>query len=153
MKLTRIIAALAILSLVAIPALGQMTDYQKGIAEGLKVGFFMHEKYTQALDGINVSGYNAEVDRYNTWIRSIFGNDPQFLMTPITGPTSIASKPILITNTSNSTSGIVHEIDGGIAKGPTYKTNDMNLLPESQTNAMLNNPDPLKRQGEYLGGV
>ncbi len=149
MKLTRIIAALAILSLVAIPALGQMTDYQKGIAEGLKVGFFMHEKYTQALDGINVSGYNAEVDRYNVWIRSIFGNDPQFLMTPITGPASIASKPVLITNTSNSTSGIVHEIDGGTkAKGPTYTTNDMNLLPDPQNMSQVK-----EHGGAWLGGV
>ncbi len=146
MKLTRIITVLAILSLVAIPALGQMTDYQKGIAEGLKIGFFMNQKYVDAQDGINVTGYNQEVERYNAWIRSIFGNDPQFLMQPITSSTSDLSKPVLI---SNITSGkIEHKIDGNWGPNATYKTNDMNLLPDPQNMSQVK-----EHGGAWLGGV
>ncbi len=132
--------------LTSMAAAQEMTDYQKGIAEGLKVGFFMNDKYNQAQQGINVTGYNQEVARYNTWIASIFGNDPQFLMTPIAEGTA-ASKPVLITNTSNGP-GIVHAIDGGSAKGPAYTTNDMNLLPDPGNTSQVQ-----KYGGEYLGGV
>jgi hypothetical protein len=148
MKLTRIISILALLSLVAVPALGEMTDYQKGIAEGLEVGFFMNEKYEQATQGINVTGYNAEVQRYNAWIVSIFGSDTRFLMTPMAMGAS--SKPVMVVDSTNATAGVVHQIDGDSkAKGPGYTTNDMNLLPESA----LNTRNIWEKGGEFLGGI
>lgn len=147
MKLARIIVGLALISLLAIPALGQMTDYQKGIAEGLKIGFFMNQKYVDAKAGINVTGYNAEVERYNAWIVSIFGNDPQFLMTPLAMGAGASSTPVLMTNLSN-VGGIEHKIDGGAPKGAAYTTNDMNLLPDPRNVSQIQ-----QHGGEYLGGI
>ncbi len=139
---------LLLLASIASPAVAQeWNDYQKGIAEGLKIGFFMNEKYNQAKQGINVTGYNQEVAKYNAWIVSIFGNDPQFLMTPIAEDTT-AQKPTLITNTSNMATGIVHKIDGQSPKGPAYTTNDMNLLPDPQNTTQIK-----KEGGAWLGGV
>lgn len=148
MKLIRIIAVLALLLIAAASALGQMSDYQRGIAEGLKYGFFMNQKYVDAKAGINISGYNAEVAKYNAWIKSIFGNDPMYLMSPMT---SVATpRPILIANNTTS-KGMVHSIDGNIVNGPTYTTNDMNLLPKSAIDYINNQKDSFG--AEYLGGI
>ncbi|MFB3766042.1 MAG: hypothetical protein ACE14P_12460 [Methanotrichaceae archaeon] len=51
MKFIKIIVALALLLIVVIPALGQMSDYQRGVADGLKIGFFMNQKYVDARAG------------------------------------------------------------------------------------------------------
>ena len=56
------------------------TDWQQGAAEGLKIGFKMGQAYEQAQKGINVSGFNAQVDVYNAWVREHFGEDPMLLM-------------------------------------------------------------------------
>ena len=50
MKLMEAIALLIMLSLAVVPATGQMTagqmtEYQRGVANGLKIGFFMGEYY------------------------------------------------------------------------------------------------------------
>jgi hypothetical protein len=34
-----------------------------------------------AKQGQNVSGFNAEVDRYNAWVQRNFGNDPNLMIT------------------------------------------------------------------------
>ncbi len=143
----RLLLILLLLSSVA--AAQEWTDYQKGVAEGLKIGFFMNQKYVDAQDGINVTGYNTEVQRYNAWVISIFGNDPQFMMNPITAPSNVSdlSKPVLISNVTSP--GIVHEIDGGTkAKSPAYTTNDMNLLRDPGNMTQIQ-----KEGGAWLGGV
>lgn len=58
-------------------------------------------------------------------------------------------KAHLIVNTTNATGGIVHEIDGGTAKGPTYIANDMNLLPGDLTTNPYWDPEI---GGQYLPG-
>jgi hypothetical protein len=96
MKFATIIAASALLLITAVPAPGQMSDYPKGVADGLKIGFFMNQKYIDAKAGINITGYNTEVARYNAWIESIFGKDPNFLMSPMA--LDAMSKPVIIAN-------------------------------------------------------
>jgi hypothetical protein len=120
------------------------TEWQQGALEGLKYGFKMGQAYENALDGVNVTGFNAEVDIYNAWVRQNFGENPNLLMSKIDTPADL-SKPVLVANTTAG-SGIVHEIDGGVGTGPTYTTNDMNLLPESAIKSLENG-------GEYLGGI
>jgi len=136
------------------------TDWQQGAAEGLKVGFKMGQAYEQAQKGINVSGYNAQVDGYNAWVRENFGEDPMLLMPKQNAPVDL-SKPVLIANNTTQ-GGIVHAIDGtGKAKGASYTTNDMNLLPNSVTEKMYkdsqtispDSPNYAKTQGDFLGGV
>ncbi len=94
-----------------------------------------------------MSGYNAEVAKYNAWVGSIFGNDPSFLMSPMgLGATSAVPGPIIMAN-NTTYNGKVHSIDGNFVNGPSYKTNDMNLLPNAAINSITNG------QGEYLGGI
>jgi hypothetical protein len=137
------------------------TDWQQGAADSLKIGFKMGQAYEQAQNGINVSGFNAQVDVYNAWVREHFGEDPMMLMQKKLDAPVDLSKPVLIANNTTG-GGIVHAIDGtGKAKGANYTTNDMNLLPNSVTDKMYKDSqklDPnsaayLATQGNYLGGV
>lgn len=123
------------------------TDWQQGAAEGLKYGFRMGQAYQEAQSGINVTGFNAQVDIYNAWVREHFGEDLNLLMKKLDAPLDL-TKPILIANNTTQ-SGIVHAIDGSTAPGASYTTNDMNLLPASVTNSSTFKKDG----GQWLGGV
>lgn len=127
------------------------TEWQQGALEGLKYGFKMGQAFANANNGINITGFNAEVDIYNAWVRQNFGENPNLLMTKINAPADL-SKPVLVSNTTSG-SGIVHEIDGGVGAGPAYTTNDMNLLPAGTINRLETYPDGTPIGGEYLGGI
>jgi len=140
------------LCLVSLAMAAGYTDWQQGASEGLKMGFKMGQAYEQAQNGINVAGYNALVDEYNAWIREHFGEEPNMLMPKQNAPVDL-SKPVLVANNTTS-KGIVHQIDGmNKADEANYRTNDMNLLPESARIAAAKETDPSKQGGEYLGGV
>jgi hypothetical protein len=127
------------------------TEWQQGALEGLNYGFKMGQAYANAANGVNITGFNAEVDIYNAWVRQNFGENPNLLMTKMNTPADL-SKPVLVANTTSG-SGIVHEIDGGVGDGPTYTTNDMNLLPGTTATKLGTYQDGTPIGGEYLGGV
>ena len=54
--------------------------WQEGVIEGLKIGFHMGQMSALANQGQNISGFNAEVDKYNAWIQQNFGNTPNLTM-------------------------------------------------------------------------
>ncbi|MDD1758409.1 MAG: hypothetical protein LUQ22_06720, partial [Methanotrichaceae archaeon] len=56
---------------------------QEASMESLKMGLKMGQMYALAQQGQNISGFNAEVDRYNAWIQENLGNDPNLLMQKI----------------------------------------------------------------------
>ena len=56
------------------------TPSQEGVIDGLKIGFHLGQMYAQAQQGHNISGFNAEVDKYNAWVQQNFGNDPNLMM-------------------------------------------------------------------------
>jgi hypothetical protein len=126
------------------------TDWQQGASDGLRMGFKMGQAYEQALNGINVSGYNAQVDGYNAWVREHFGEDPTLLMPKQDAPVDL-SKPVLVANNTTQ-GGIVHAIDGASKTGGAkYTTNDINLLPASTISSYRNSSSYV---GDgYLGGV
>ncbi len=134
-------------------------DWQQGAAEALKIGFKMGQAYEQAQNGINVSGFNTQVDSYNAWVRKNFGEDPMLLMQKLDAPIDL-SKPVIIANNTTG-GGIVHAIDASNEYGAKYTTNDMNLLPDSVTQKMYDdsqrltpdNPNYGKTQGDFLGGI
>ena len=139
------------LCIVGLTAAVGYTDWQQGAAESLKIGFKMGQAYEQAQKGINVSGFNAQVDVYNAWVREHFGEDPMLLMQKQTAPVDL-SKPILIANNTTG-GGIVHAIDGtGKAKGASYTTNDLNLLPNSAIKAYQNSETGKITGDGYLSG-
>ncbi len=76
MKLTSIIAILAILSLVVIPALGELTDYQKGAMEGMKAGLRMGRLLGAApYDSASAQEYNNLVSSFNQGLAVLFGDN------------------------------------------------------------------------------
>jgi hypothetical protein len=128
------------------------TDWQQGAAEGLNIGFKMGQAYEQALKGINVSGFNAQVDVYNAWVREHFGEDRLLLMQKMGSAPVDLSKPVMIANNTTTPKGIIHQIDGNNkAGGASYTTNDINLLPKGVADQWARQ-NPNEGEG-YLGGV
>lgn len=87
MKLTRIIAVLTLLSLVVIPVLGEMTDYQKGAMDGMKAGLRMGKLLGAApYDPTEAQKYNELVDVFNQGLAALFGDNTEavkmFWMSP-----------------------------------------------------------------------
>ena len=144
------------LCLVGLTMAAGYTDWQQGAADGLNIGFKMGQAYEQALKGINVTGFNAQVDGYNAWVREHFGEDPMLLMQKLNAPVDL-SKPILIANNTTQ-GGIVHAIDGmNKANGASYTTNDINLLPsgaiDNYQKADVDSTGKRITGDGYLGGV
>ncbi|MDM7933806.1 MAG: hypothetical protein QUS08_00270 [Methanothrix sp.] len=77
------IALLLILALLA-PSLA-LTDYQRGVLDGLNRGWFMAQRYDQALSG-DPAAYNRAVPEYNAWIQSIFGWNETLMLKNVTAP-------------------------------------------------------------------
>jgi hypothetical protein len=146
-----------LLCLVGLAVAVGYNDWQQGAAEGLQLGFKMGQAYTNALNGINVTGFNDQVDVYNAWVRKNFGEDPNLLMSKMDAPVDL-SKPYLKVNDSNN-GGIVHSIDGNTASNRNYTTNDINLLSDSTIAAYRAQEEAKKKAGYaptgdgYLGGV
>jgi len=143
-----------ILCLAGLAAAVGYNDWQQGAADGLRYGFKMGQAYQNALNGVNITGFNAEVDRYNAWIQANFGDDPYLLMSKMSAPGIDLTKPVLIANNTTG-GGMVHAIDGSnIASGPSYTTNDVNLLPKSVDLSRTTNVNPLIPKGQqYLPWV
>jgi hypothetical protein len=58
----------------------EYTPCQEDAIEGVKIGFKMGKMYALAQQGHNISGFNAEVDKYNAWAQQNFGDDPNLMM-------------------------------------------------------------------------
>ncbi len=166
------IALLLVLIAPAVAMTVEQEAYLHGVEDGTTIGSLFvlgktHEDYAIQ--------YNVLAQAYNDKINSSLAPEErqqrllpllpmptrdlppifqQALINPWEGTSvqDLGTGPKLISNLSNA-GGIEHKIDGGSPKGAAYTTNDMNLLPAKQTEAMMNDPDPAKRQGEYLGGV
>jgi len=142
---------IALLLLVGIAS--AYTPEQQNILDGVKISFQMGAAYQQAKQGIDISNFNSLVDQYNAWIGKTFGDDASLLMQKMTATTPAdLTKPYLASNNTSS-NGIVHTIDGSGKYGPTYTTNDINLMPNSAI-ASYKASETGKVMGDgYLGGV
>ena len=142
-----------ILCLIGLAVAAGYNDWQQGAADGLKYGFKMGQAYQNALNGINVTGFNAEVDRYNAWIMQNFGEDPYLMMSKMPTGGIDLTKPVLIANNTTA-GGIPHKIDGmSEMGGPSYTTNDVNLLPKNLDLRNAKNADPTLSGSQYLPWV
>ncbi|MBK7387025.1 MAG: hypothetical protein IPI63_10045 [Methanothrix sp.] len=142
-----------LLCLAGLAVAAEYTDWQIGAMEGLKRGFEMGQAYQLALDGKDINGFNAKVDLYNAWVRANFGEDPAMLMNKMDdkmdAPIDL-SKPVLITNKTVPSKGIVHEIDG--SSGMKVSTNDMNMLSDADIDRLYEKSQSGREVGEYLSG-
>ena len=145
------------LCLVSLAMAAGCTDWQQGAAEGLKMGFKMGQGYANALYGVNVTGFNSQVDIYNAWVRSNFGEDPNLLMSKMEAPVDLSKPYVKANNTASG--GIVHKIDGSTTNGTTYTTNDINALSDGAIKQYQAQEAAKKAAGYaatgdgYLGGI
>jgi hypothetical protein len=80
MNLTSIFAVLALLSLAVIPAQGEMTDYQKGVMDGMKAGLIMGKLLGAApYDPAQAQEYNNQVNPFNQGLTTVFGDNQTLL--------------------------------------------------------------------------
>ena len=76
MNLTRAFAVLALLSLAVIPAQGEMTDYQKGVMDGMKAGLIMGKLLGAApYDPAQAQEYNNQVNSFNQGLTTVLGDN------------------------------------------------------------------------------
>ncbi len=74
MKTIIAIAVLIPLMISVAPAMGEMTDYEKGVANGLKIGLFMGELYGKAQYAENAAReFNSYLDRFDAFLKASFG--------------------------------------------------------------------------------
>lgn len=99
------------------------TPEQQNTIDGVKLAFSLGQAYQKALNGQNVTEFNALVDQWNAWVVKNFGNDANLLMEKMNASIDL-QKPYIATN-DTSGKGVVHAIDGV----SQYATNDANLLP------------------------
>jgi hypothetical protein len=148
------IVILVILIMASISLASAYTAEQQAMIDGTSLSWKMAIAYDQQ----NIPEFNALADQWNAWVRQHFGEDPNLLMNVLTGPVDL-QKPYVAAN--NTTSAIIHKIDGNRAENKTYTTNDMNLLPASVTEKMYNDlknakpgsAEAMAAQGNYLGGI
>jgi hypothetical protein len=102
-----------------------LSDYQRGVLDGLSHGWFMAQRYDQAVDGDPIA-YNQAVARYNAWIESIFGQNETLMLKNITAPAK--TQPYSISRTITP----VHAIDA------TWNQSLQALQPEPDASGMIN---------------
>ncbi len=72
----RVIAVLAVLALTTLPVLGELTDYEKGVADGLKIGLFMGEFKGKAQYSIDAAKqFNGFLDKFNEFLTNAFNGN------------------------------------------------------------------------------
>ena len=123
MNSLRIFAILVLLSLVAIPALGELTDYQKGVSDGLAAGMRIGRLLGAApFDPNQAQTYNDQVDSFNQGLATVFGNNQtalnMFWMQTYgaarTAATAVSRKPVhSIDGSWNNTTRVLGDQDEG----------------------------------------
>lgn len=132
---------------IAFPAALGYDATQQAMINGTTLSWKMATAYAAQ----DIPTFNSLADQWNAWVRQYFGEDPNLLMKKMTGPVDL-TKPYLLAN--NSSSGIVHKIDGMNQMNTTYTTNDVNMLPKGVDPTKLKAVNPWQQGGaEYLGGV
>src|SRR5271157_988268 len=89
------ILAIAALILLLIPAMAELTDYQKGVQAGIQAGFSIGRSYQQSYDGtLDAARYNQAINQYNQFIQSIFAGNQTAINTLLINPTSAATTDV-----------------------------------------------------------
>ncbi|MDD1722550.1 MAG: hypothetical protein LUQ15_03575 [Methanothrix sp.] len=142
-----ILIVLMAVAYIAFPAALGYDATQQAMINGTTLSWKMATAYAAQ----DIPTFNSLADQWNVWVRQYFGEDPNLLMKKMTGPVDL-TKPYLLAN--NSSSGIVHKIDGMNQMNTSYTTNDVNLLPKGVDPTKLKAVNPWQQGGaEYLGGV
>ena len=143
-----IFIALMAVAFFALPSAYGYDAAQQAMLNGTSLAWKMATAYAAQ----DIPTFNGLADEWNAWVRQYFGEDANLLMQKTTAPVDL-TKPYILAN--NTSSGIVHKIDGmdEMNRG-SYVTNDVNLLPKGVDPATLKAVNPWQQGGaEYLGGI
>jgi hypothetical protein len=129
MKFASLIAVAAILSLVAIPAMAELTDYQKGVndglASGLRIGYLLGgAPYSTSAN----QQYSSMVNSFNSWLQSEFGSNQTEINLFWMKPLSSDVNPNVVPYSTSTINKPVHAIDASF-----NQTNRSVLGPQGQT--------------------
>jgi hypothetical protein len=85
---TKIIVALIVILAAAVPVCGEMTDYERGVANGLKIGFFMGELYGKGQYADDpAKQFNGYLEEFYRFLVTSFGNNQtlitEFMKSPL----------------------------------------------------------------------
>ncbi|HNX09520.1 MAG TPA: hypothetical protein PKL29_05345 [Methanothrix sp.] len=136
MKRITALAVLFVLCLAVPQAMGQMSEYQRGVANGLKIGLFMGEYYGRGQYVVDYAGqYNTYLDSYYQFLYASFANNQtlinEFMRSPIAVATKSSSTGVLKPDASGRILGYPAESYYtwvGAVPG-TYPENPGNSLP------------------------
>lgn len=117
--------ALALVVALISPSLG-LTDYQRGVLDGLNRGWYMAQNYDLAKTG-DPSSYNQAVTKYNAWIESIFGRNESLMLKPFAAPATKAAEQYSVTKTFTP----IHSIDASWNQSQQY------LLPKPDASGLV----------------
>jgi hypothetical protein len=81
MKRALFVLIIAILTIGLAEPILALSDYQRGVLDGLGMGWTMAQKYDKAMGG-DTSPFNNAVFDYNAWIESIFGKNETLMLKP-----------------------------------------------------------------------
>jgi hypothetical protein len=135
--------------LAAVSLAAAIAPEQQATMDGLRLSFQLGQAYDKAIQGQEVSAFNALVDQWNAWVVNNLGNDTTLLMAKMTVPVNL-QKPYIAAGNNTTSKGITHDINGDGAK---YTTNDVNLMSDAAI-AKYATSDQGRAQGaDFLGGV
>jgi hypothetical protein len=109
-EMKRMLVLLIMIALI-VPSVA-LSDYQRGVLDGLNRGWSMARMYDQALAG-SPSEFNQAVTGYNAWIESIFGKNESLMLNQISPQAAVQTSTASNTNPYfiSKTYKPVHEID------------------------------------------
>jgi len=129
MKFASLIAVAAILSLVAIPAMADMTDYQKGVnaglMNGLRIGYLLGGA---PYDTNAAQKYSSMVNSFNSWLQGTFGANQTEINLFWMKPLSTDVNPNVVPYSTSTYNKPVHAIDASF-----NQTNRTVMGPQGQT--------------------
>ncbi len=105
-----------------------LSDYQKGVLDGLSMGWKMAQKYDLAVSG-NPAEFNRLVPEYNAWIEEIFGKNESLMLIPM--PLSAASTRQTDSYFISKTFTPVHSMDA------SWNQTEISLLPEPDAYGLI----------------
>jgi hypothetical protein len=117
-------ALMVIIIMLGLAASSQaLSEYQRGVLDGLSKGWSMAQKYDTAKGG-DITSFNSAVTEYNSWIESIFGANESLMLKPF--PESRKLDPYSISKSYTP----VHAIDASWNQSKS-------LLPDADAYGMV----------------
>ena len=129
MKFTKLMAIVAMFSLVAMPVMAELTDYQRGVEDGIKAGGRITYYMGAAPYDTNATQqYSTMVNPFNSWLQSVFGSNQTALNLFWMKPLSSNVNPNVVPYSTSTYNKPIHAIDASF-----NQTNRTVMGPQGQT--------------------